>query len=98
MAFKKKLIDKVALLEEGYYTNCKQARSQRAFSDSNGLSRDLIPTRDGAPGESWTHDTRFRKPLLYPTELQGPEVFREESPEENTGEGIQTVLSDTPHL
>jgi hypothetical protein len=25
----------------------------------------------GTPGASRTHDTRFRKPLLYPTELQG---------------------------
>jgi hypothetical protein len=28
-------------------------------------------SKSSAPGGSRTHDTRFRKPLLYPTELQG---------------------------
>ena len=30
-----------------------------------------LASKSGTPGESRTHDTRFRKPLLYPSELQG---------------------------
>ena len=29
----------------------------------------------GTPGATRTHDTRFRKPLLYPPELQGLDPF-----------------------
>ena len=35
----------------------------------NGRVRSTV--RHGTPGETRTHDTRFRKPLLYPPELQG---------------------------
>ncbi len=30
-----------------------------------------LALKNGTPGEIRTRDTRFRKPLLYPTELQG---------------------------
>ncbi len=43
----------------------------RAYLASKSLSPDLFLAGDGAPGESRTHDTRFRKPLLCPSELQG---------------------------
>ncbi len=33
--------------------------------------RVLSTVGHGTPGETRTHDTRFRKPLLYPPELQG---------------------------
>ncbi len=31
----------------------------------------VLVSKRGTPGATRTHDTRFRKPLLYPTELQG---------------------------
>ena len=34
----------------------------------------LLASNSGTPGATRTHDTRFRKPLLYPPELQGHEA------------------------
>ena len=46
----------------------KQNGNDTAESDDRGA---VLASNSGTPGATRTHDTRFRKPLLYPTELQG---------------------------
>jgi hypothetical protein len=46
----------------------------RSLEGKHVLYRDALASVkcDGGPGRSRTADQRFRKPLLYPTELRGP--------------------------
>lgn len=37
----------------------------------------------GVPGQIRTADTRFRKPVLYPSELQGHEIIKNTPPASN---------------
>ena len=46
---------------------------------------------DGGPGQSRTADQRFRKPLLYPSELQGP--IGHSSPLSQIGAGCREAAS-----
>ena len=50
----------------------KQIVKQNA-SPSSQISPEtaILALKTGTPGATRTHDTRFRKPLLYPPELQG---------------------------
>ena len=43
---------------------------------TDGSSTEVVE-KYGAPGAIRTHDTRFRKPVLYPTELRGHESLTE---------------------
>ncbi len=47
-----------------------RAAALRINASSNPLR---LLEKDGGPGESRTPDQRFRKPLLYPSELQARE-------------------------
>ena len=49
----------------------KQKLTYRMPSGHRALLRDLLAEEAGGPGVSRTRDLRFRKPLLYPSELRG---------------------------
>ena len=38
---------------------------------------EILASKSGTPGATRTPDTRFRKPLLYPPELQGQSLLVE---------------------
>ena len=48
---------------------------QRVHLANSSTKTKVVPKEglDGGPGESRTPDQRFRKPLLYPSELQARE-------------------------
>jgi hypothetical protein len=59
-----------------------RSAARRGFREQIfGLARESASTVGGGPGESRTPDKRFRKPLLYPSELQA----REKLTDHNTG-------------
>src|SRR5688500_3609211 len=49
------------------------------------IIRELTVGESGAPGAIRTHDTRFRKPLLYPPELRGRAKPYTRGPDPNAG-------------
>jgi hypothetical protein len=49
----------------------KRSVSIGTWSHLSAARNRIIDGEDGSPGQSRTADLRFRKPLLYPSELQG---------------------------
>ena len=49
----------------------KKVKQMKTMPLSSGDREAILASKSGTPGATRTRDTRFRKPLLYPPELQG---------------------------
>jgi hypothetical protein len=63
------------LLQEHDEEQRQPVRSIESEKNGSGLTRFGVCKIDGGPGRSRTADQRFRKPLLYPTELRGRQLL-----------------------
>jgi hypothetical protein len=59
-------------LSEGWAMVCDPSGARRAYSTNPNLNVKVLDfVQSGTPGGTRTHDTRFRKPLLYPLSYRG---------------------------